>query len=182
MRVIAGLSKGHNLKTPSGLNTRPTTDKVKGSLFSMLTGNIAGANVLDLFAGSGALGIEALSRGAEKCVFVDSSPEAKACIRDNLNHTKLSAKAETVQSDSFLYLKHCCEQFDIIFLDPPYHTGFVASAVMLICEKNLLKKGGLLRVETDNGELDGTDFDTLICIKNKKYGRISLKIYQNGID
>ena len=182
MRVIAGLSKGHNLKTPQGLNTRPTTDKVKGSLFSMLTGNIAGKKVLDLFAGSGALGIEALSRGAEKCVFVDNAPEALACIKDNLNHTKLSDKAETIKSDSVLYLKRCCEQFDIIFLDPPYHMGLITDAVELICEKNLLKKGGFLSIETDAGELDGTRFDTLTCIKNKKYGRISLKIYQNGID
>ena len=94
MRVIAGLAKGHNLVTPEGINTRPTTDKVKGSLFSMLMGSIAGANVLDLFAGSGALGIEALSRGAEKCIFVDMSDNAVKCVKANLEHTKLSEAAK----------------------------------------------------------------------------------------
>ena len=182
MRVIAGLSKGHNLKTPPGQTTRPTTDKVKGSLFSMLTGNIAGASVLDLFAGSGALGIEALSRGAEKCVFVDNSREAQICLKDNLNHTKLAEKAETVKADFCAYLSGCSEQFDIIFLDPPYHKGFIKRAVALICEKKLIKKGGFLSLESDFGELDESDFGALTCIKNKKYGRISLKIYQNSID
>jgi len=182
VRVIAGLAKGHNLVTPEGINTRPTTDKVKGSLFSMLMGSIAGANVLDLFAGSGALGIEALSRGAEKCVFVDMSDDAVKCVKANLEHTKLSEAAEIRKSDGISFLKGCNEKFDLVFLDPPYHKGLAEEALMLISEKNILKKGGFVSVETDDGELDKAELGTLKCVKNKKYGRISLKIYQNGID
>ena len=182
MRVIAGLAKGHSLITPDGISTRPTTDKVKGSLFSMLMGNIAGAKTLDLFAGSGALGIEALSRGAEKCVFVDMSEGAIKCVKANLEHTKLSEAAEIKKSDGISFLKGCNEDFELIFLDPPYHKGLAEEALKLISEKNILKKGGFVSVETDAGELERAEFGTLKCVKNKKYGRISLKIYQNGID
>ena len=182
MRVIAGQSKGHNLKTPEGLSTRPTADKVKGSLFSMLTGYVYGAKVLDLFAGSGALGIEALSRGAESCVFIDMGNDAISCIKANLEHTKLLDGATVIKTDSLRYLQTCNETFDIIFIDPPYHKGLAEQALEIIEQRNLLNENGLISLERDENEAEINEFNCLKCIKNKKYGRISLKIYKNGID
>ena len=182
MRVIAGQAKGHNLKTPQGLATRPTADKVKGSLFSMLTGAVYGAKVLDLFSGSGGLGIEALSRGADSCVFLDKSPDALGCIKANLEHTKLIERATVLKTDSIRYLETCRETFDLIFIDPPYHMGLAEQALKIIDERNLLNENGIVSVERDETEPELCDFLHLNCIKNKKYGRISLKIYKNGID
>lgn len=182
MRVIAGQAKGHNLKSPEGLATRPTADKVKGSLFSMLTGSVYGARALDLFAGSGALGIEALSRGGENCVFIDMGNDAISCINANLEHTKLKNKARVLKTDSLRFLETCTDTFDIIFIDPPYHKGLAEKSLEVILRRNLLNPGGIISVERDDSEEDLADFEGLLCIKNKKYGRISLKIYKNGID
>ncbi len=179
MRVIAGSAKGHNLKTPPGLNTRPTTDKVRGSIFSMLMNDICGRNALDLFAGSGALGIEALSRGAETCVFVDISRESVNVIKENLVHTKLLEKARVIGGNSLDFLKSCKSGFNLIFLDPPYHKGLARAALKIISEKNLLLPGGCVTVETDEDEEIDLDFLHYALIKEKKYGRISIKIYQN---
>lgn len=182
MRVISGLAGGHNLKAPSGLNTRPTADKVKGSLFSMLTGRVFGTKALDLFAGSGALGIEALSREAAMCVFVDKNPDAIACIKANLEHTKLLPKAQVLNRDSISFLESCTDTFDIIFIDPPYHHGLAKEALGIIARKKLLSREGFVSVETDETEPEIPVPEGLECIKNKKYGRISLKIYKNSID
>ncbi|MDP4118078.1 MAG: 16S rRNA (guanine(966)-N(2))-methyltransferase RsmD [Bacillota bacterium] len=182
MRVVAGEAKGHKLISPNGLETRPTTDKVKESLFSMITGHISGALVLDLFAGSGSLGIEALSRGAEKCVFTDMNNEAVRHINTNLDHTKLQGKAEVIKCNALTYLKECDRKFDIILLDPPYHHGLAENALRIINERNILSDDGVISVETDDGELDLQRIGRLECIKDKKYGRISLKIYENAID
>ncbi|MBQ3053306.1 MAG: 16S rRNA (guanine(966)-N(2))-methyltransferase RsmD [Clostridia bacterium] len=178
MRVIAGSAKGHSLKTPKGLYTRPTTDKVKGSLFSMLMGHLADAKVLDLFAGSGGLGIEALSRGAKECVFVDMDSDAVSCIKENLAFTKTKEKARVVQGDSLQFLKTESSPFDLIFIDPPYHHNLGAKSMELIFSQNLLKSGGLVSLETDEGELETEEFEGFELIKSKSYGRISLKIYK----
>ncbi len=182
MRVIAGERKGHNLKTPEGLSTRPTSDKVKGSLFSMLHDFVYEKKVLDLFAGSGALGIEALSRGANSCVFLDTDSKARACIKDNLIHTKFTEKSEILNYDSILYLKTCSNTFDLIFIDPPYNKGLSGKALEIISERKLLNPGGYISVETDETEPPLPEYDGLLCVKNKRYGRISLKIYKNSID
>jgi 16S rRNA (guanine(966)-N(2))-methyltransferase RsmD len=182
MRVIAGERKGHNLKTPEGLSTRPTSDKVKGSLFSMLQDFVYGKKVLDLFAGSGALGIEALSRGAHSCIFLDTDFKARQCIKDNLIHTKFTNNGEILNSDSITYLKTCSATFDLIFIDPPYNKGLSAKALEIISERKLLNPGGFISVETDETEPPLPDYDGLLCVKSKQYGRISLKIYKNSID
>ncbi len=182
MRVISGIARGHNLKTPSGLSTRPTSDKVKGSLFSMLIGKTAGSEVLDLFAGSGALGIEALSRGANFCTFLDMDINARKCIEENLAHTKFQNSAQVLGMDSLKYIENCNKRFDIIFIDPPYNKGLALKALKIISEKKLLNSGGYISVETDETEPPLGDFEGIECIKNKKYGRISLKIYKNSID
>ena len=119
MRVITGKARGVQLKTPDGMLTRPTTDRFKEALFSIINFDIPGANVLDLFGGTGQLGIEALSRGAKSATFVDAREDACKLIKENLRRTKLEADAKVLRSDYLDYLKRCRDPFDIIFLDPP---------------------------------------------------------------
>lgn len=122
MRVIAGKARSLPLKTPQGMDTRPTTDRIKETLFNMLQGDIPGCRFLDLFSGSGGIGIEALSRGADSAVFVDNGRESIKCIKDNLNFTKFADKATVMECDSITALNRLNGKgvFDIIFMDPPY--------------------------------------------------------------
>ena len=119
MRVVSGTARGTALKTPDGMATRPTTDRVKEAMFSIIQFDLPGAKVLDLFGGSGQLGIEALSRGAKSAVFVDFAPAACKLMEENLKRTKLQEKGRVVRSDYLSYLKNCREKFDIILLDFP---------------------------------------------------------------
>lgn len=128
MRVITGKARGVQLKTPDGMLTRPTTDRVKEALFSIIQFEIPTAKVLDLFGGTGQLGIEALSRGAGGAVFVDDREDACNLIRENLRRTKLAQDAKVVRADYMDYLKRCKEKFGIIFLDPPYAEVFLENA------------------------------------------------------
>ena len=120
MRVISGKARGVTLKTPDGNQTRPTADRVKEALFSIIQFDLPGAKILDLFAGSGQLGIEALSRGADSALFIDASDKACALVKENLRRTKLTEQAEVIRSDYLSYLKNCRKKFNIIILDPPY--------------------------------------------------------------
>ena len=120
MRVITGKARGVQLKTPDGMLTRPTTDRVKEALFSIIQFELPGARVLDLFGGTGQLGIEAISRGAKEAVFVDAREDACKLIRENLKRTKMEQAGKVIRSDYLDYLKRCRETFDIILLDPPY--------------------------------------------------------------
>ena len=125
MRVITGIARGRKLKELPGMETRPTTDKVKESVFNIVQFDIEGRRVLDLFAGTGQMGIEALSRGAAHCTFVDLRKEAAAVVRENLAHTKLSENGKVIQGDYLAFLTGCREKFDLAFLDPPYNTGML---------------------------------------------------------
>ena len=129
MRVITGKARGTVLKTPEGLATRPTTDRVKEALFSIIQFDIPGARVLDLFGGTGQLGIEALSRGAKFSVFVDQGAQACALIRENLKRTRFESSAKVIQSDYDLYLRKNSDKFDIILLDPPYAEVFLENSL-----------------------------------------------------
>ena len=124
MRVIAGTARRLQLKTIDGLDTRPTTDRIKETLFNMLAPDLYNSRFLDLFAGSGGIGIEALSRGAKEAVFVEKNPRAMACIKENLKYTRLDQKAVTMQMDALeaVHRLHAgLDGFDFIFMDPPYH-------------------------------------------------------------
>lgn len=176
MRVISGMARGLKLDSPDGLDTRPTLDRVKEALFSMLFDRIADASVLDLFAGSGALGIEALSRYAEKCTFVDSSSKAIDVVRANLRKTSFSGKAEVVLSDSIEFLKKTDGQYDIVFLDPPYAAGLYGDVLAVIKERKLLRKGAVIVAECDTAhEIDPGGFE---IIKNKTYGKVRLYVLE----
>lgn len=151
MRVIAGAAKGHRLESPRGRDTRPTTDRVREALFSSLQGRLAQAAVADLYAGSGALGIEALSRGAARATFVERSRGAQNAIARNLAHTGLEAEAAIVRRDVRAALRDGLDgaPFDIVLLDPPYDVGTGELAEVLAGVGTLLAPGGLVVLESD---------------------------------
>lgn len=148
MRVISGSARGRKLKELQGMDTRPTTDKVKESLFNIIQFEIEGRRVLDLFGGTGQLGIEALSRGADHCTFVDMRKEAAALIRENLRLTGLSERSRVVQGDALSFLSSCGEKFDVILLDPPYHTELLEKSVERITEFDILREHGIMICES----------------------------------
>lgn len=148
MRVISGSARGRRLKELQGMDTRPTTDKVKESLFNIIQFEIEGRRVLDLFGGTGQLGIEALSRGADHCTFVDMRKEAAALIRENLRLTGLSERSRVVQGDALSFLSSCGEKFDVILLDPPYHTELLEKSVKRITEFDILREHGIIICES----------------------------------
>lgn len=176
MRVITGKARGVQLKTPDGMMTRPTTDRVKEALFSIINFDIPGASVLDLFGGTGQLGIEALSRGAQSAVFVDAREEACKLIRENLKRTKLEGCV--VRSDYLDYLACCRERFDIIFLDPPYAEVFLENALKRITEIDILQSNGIIVAERPLGKELPWEFDGYTRSKDYKYGKILLTIFR----
>ena len=159
MRVIAGKARRLPLKTIEGLDTRPTTDRIKETLFNILQNDVPGSRFLDLFAGSGGIGIEALSRGAMEAVFVEKNPKAMACIKDNLKHTHLERKALTISSDvmTALYRLEGEKQFDYIFMDPPYNQELEKQVLTYLAESDLLAHQGVIIVEAARD----TSFDYL---------------------
>lgn len=175
MRVIAGIAKGHNLKTLEGQDVRPTLDRVKESVFSILYPYLENAKVLDLFAGSGSLGIEALSRGAEFCHFVDKSVKSVECVKENLSHTRLAEKSAVHIKNAEDFLKSCNEKFDIIFLDPPYSKGIEREIFPYLSES--LDDGGVILLET---EIDPPEYENFYSIKRAKYGRVYITVYKKG--
>ena len=148
MRVISGEARGRRLKELPGMDTRPTTDKVKESLFNIIQFDIEGRKVLDLFGGTGQLGVEALSRGAESCVFVDQRREAAAVIRENVGLCGFGDRARVVQGDALSFLVSCRERFDLIFLDPPYRTELLENSLHSIFQFDILREGGIIICES----------------------------------
>lgn len=177
MRVVTGKARGVLLKTPEGMQTRPTADRVKEAMFSIVNFDIPGASVLDLFAGTGQLGIEALSRGAKSAVFVDAREDACKIVRENLRRTKMENQAKTVRSDYLEYLKRCREKFDIILLDPPYAEVFLETALKTIGEIDILQSGGIIITERPLGKELLLDFDGFARSKDYKYGNTLLTLY-----
>lgn len=178
MRVITGKARGVSLKTPDGMLTRPTADRVKEALFSIINFDIPGAKVLDLFGGTGQLGIEALSRGADRAVFVDAREDACRLIRENLTRTKLQASTQVVRSDYMDYLNRCREQFSIIFLDPPYAEEYLEKSLKRITEIDILQSGGIIVTERPLGKELPWEFDGFQRSKDYKYGKTLLTIYR----
>ena len=178
MRVISGKARGVQLKTPDGLQTRPTIDRVKEALFSIIQFDLPAARVLDLFGGTGQLGIEALSRGAKSAVFVDAQETACRLIKENLRRTRLEQDAKVVRADYMDYLKRCKEKFDIIFLDPPYAEVFLENALKCITEIDILQSGGIIVAERPLGKELPWEFDGYTRSKDYKYGKVLLTIYR----
>ena len=180
MRVITGKARGVQLKTPEGMQTRPTTDRVKEALFSIIHFDIPGARVLDLFGGTGQLGIEALSRGAKSAVFVDAQDKACRLIGENLKKTKLEQDARVVRSDYLQYMERCREKFDIILLDPPYAEVFLENALKRITEIDILESNGIIVAERPLGKDLPWEFEGYTRSKDYKYGNVLLTVYRKA--
>lgn len=178
MRVITGKARGTVLKSPDGRQTRPTADRVKEALFSIIQFDVPGARVLDLFGGSGQLGIEALSRGAKHAVFVDESDAACKLIKDNLRRTKLENDAKVVRSDYMAFLNSCHEKYDLIFLDPPYAEVFLENSLNRISEIDILQSGGIIVAERPLGKEILCDFPGFTRSKDYKYGNCLLTLFK----
>jgi 16S rRNA (guanine(966)-N(2))-methyltransferase RsmD len=179
MRVIAGQAKGIQLKAVPGSGTRPITDRVKEALFNILGADTEGAQVLDLFAGTGGVGIEALSRGAEQVVFVEKHPKAISTIRDNLRQTRLQAGARVVKADVFKFLQGEPEPFDIVYVAPPQYEG-LWSQTLLALEANpgWLYEHALVVVQIFPKELEPLPLESLQLFDERKYGSTLLCFYE----
>ncbi len=177
MRIVAGKAKGTKLYTLEGENTRPTLDRVKEALFNIIQNEIQDSIFLDLFSGSGAIGLEAVSRGAKKAILCDKSKEACMIIRKNIEKTHALEKTELYQTDfKEVLTNRIHEKLDIIFLDPPYKTDFVIEAVKMLMEKDLLKDNTMIIIETDDSDRILENLQNINCeIKDvRKYGRAYL--------
>ena len=178
MRVVAGAARGVALKTPEGLTTRPTADRVKEAMFSILQFDLPGTAVLDLFGGTGQLGIEALSRGAKSAVFVDEGEAACSLIRENLRRTKLEKQAKVIRSDYLQFLKQSKDKFDIILLDPPYAEVFLENALKCITEIDILQSGGIIVCERPIEKDLPFEYAGYRCSKDYKYGKTLVTLYR----
>lgn len=183
MRVIAGTARSLRLETPEGMDTRPTTDRIKETLFNMLQFDLQEAVFLDLFAGSGAIGIEALSRGAREAVFVDNSREAYDCITQNLTHTHFSEKGTVYKQDVFtaLSMLEYRQKFDIVFMDPPYHKELEQRVLEYFTTSSLVDKDTLIIFEAAlDTSLDFLDILPYEVQKIKRY-KTNMHIFVKGV-
>ena len=178
MRVISGKARGTVLKTPEGLETRPTADRVKEALFSILQFDLPGTRVLDLFGGTGQLGIEALSRGAKSAVFVDAGEKACALIKENLKRCKMGNDGKVIRSDYLKYLENCTESFDIVLLDPPYAEVFLENALKKLSEIDILQSGGIIVAERPVEKELSMVLPGFTRSKDYKYGKTLLALYR----
>lgn len=174
MRVVSGSARGITLEAPKGMTTRPTSDKAKEGVFSAIQYELEGAKVLDVFAGSGGMGIEALSRGAASCVFVDCDVAALRCIKANLAKTKLTGRS--VRADAIAFLSACKDRFDVIFSDPPYNRGWTEKLLPLAAK--LLEEGGIMLCETDSSEPRPEPVEGLAVRKVYTYGRAVVTLFE----
>lgn len=180
MRVITGTARGRKLITPSGTDiVRPTSEKVKEAIFSAIQFDIEGRRVLDLFAGSGQLGIEALSRGAASAVFVDSSSTSLGVVKKNLEATGLSAAATVISGDYSSFLLRCNDTFDIVFLDPPYNSGFLADALGKVTK--LLSDYGFVFCEHPTGAVLPETVNAFGIKRVYKFGTVSVTMYKKDV-
>lgn len=173
MRVISGIARSVPLITPDGQETRPTSDQTKETLFNILQGYVEGSDFLDLFAGSGQIGVEALSRGANSAVFVEKSETAVKCIKSNVEKTRFTDKSNIIKSDvlsGIRMLEAQKRRFDIIFLDPPYRMELEKTVIEAVDKTDILKEDGIMIIEADKRSdfsyVDGLGFT---IIKDKLY-------------
>lgn len=184
MRIVAGQYKGRRLKAVNGTKTRPTTDKVKESMFNIIGPYFDGGRVLDVFAGSGALGIEAVSRGAQEAVLIDRSFQAVKTIKENIALTKEEEKFSVVKGDAFKILKVLAEQkqnFDFVFFDPPYREQKILKMIQSLVQLQLLNNDALIICETDQNAGLPQNIANFDLLKQVEYGITVLTCYQfNG--
>ena len=178
MRVITGSARGRKLKEPAGMETRPTADRVKEGIFSSIQFELEGRRILDLFGGTGQMGIEALSRGAARCTFVDLRKDAVNIIRDNLSLTGFQDRAQVIQGDALTFLSRCGTSFDVIFLDPPYGSGLLEKAIEAITTIDIVSENGIIVCE-NGSNADWPMVPQPYCLqKEYRYGKIRTALYR----
>jgi 16S rRNA (guanine(966)-N(2))-methyltransferase RsmD len=178
LRVITGTARGRKLIAPPGTDVRPTTDKVKESIFSIIQFEVPGAVCLDLFAGSGQLGIEALSRGAAHCTFVERLPAVKSIIDENVNHCGFSEIATVRRNEALPFLLNTQTKFDIVFLDPPYNTDLLGKCLPVLAEK--MNRRGIVIAEHGHNFIPAGNYGELRFVKSYRYGAINLSKFVFG--
>lgn len=176
MRVISGSARGTKLESLEGLSTRPTIDRVKEGIFSSIQFLVPGARVLDLFAGSGQMGIECLSRGASKGVFVDSNRDAVNIVIRNIKTCNLFDRARVVNMTAQDYLRTSKDEFDLIFLDPPYNMGILDEILEKVYQ--ITAPGGIIIAESELGWKPKSEIDGLTMVKQYKYGKVFVTKFQ----
>lgn len=182
MRIISGKFKGHRLVSFKADHIRPTTDRVKETLFNKLTGYIEGAAVLDLFCGTGNLGLEALSRGAAFVEFVDSNEKSLRILGENVKKLKLSEDFHVTKRDALQYLKNPGREFDLIFIDPPFTRSMADEVLKALSESHALKAGGLVAIEAGTKEPIQDEYASIKLYDRKEFGDKSLCLYQKSAD
>ena len=180
MRVITGTARGRRLLEPEGMDTRPTTDRVKEGIFSSIQFEIEGRRVLDLFGGTGQMGIEALSRGAAHCTFLDLRKEAVGVIRENLKRTGFAEDAAVVQGDYLAFLTRCKEKFDLIFLDPPYAADLLEQALTAIASFDICREHGIIVAESAADKVLPELPAPYRLYREYRYGKIRLSVYHRS--
>jgi len=178
MRVISGTARGRRLKELPGMDTRPTTDKVKESLFNIIQFDIEGRTVLDLFGGTGQLGIEALSRGAARCTFVDMSRQAAAVIHENVKTVGFSGVSSVHQGDALAFLAGCREKFGLIFLDPPYQSDLLENCIQAVAKFDILSEHGIMICESALEKPLPEVAAPYEKGREYRYGKIKLTVYR----
>ena len=176
MRVISGTARGLKLSSLDGLDTRPTLDRVKEALFSMLTPYLYDANVLDLFAGSGALGVEALSRGSKHVVFVDALNSAMDIVKENVTKASVSDRATFHLKKASDYLNSSLEKFDIVFLDPPYSGNYYEECLVKLYQNKLLSETSVIALEWDSELARPSIPPYYEILKERRYGRVMITL------
>ena len=176
VRVISGYARGRHITAPKGTKIRPTSDRVKEAIFNTISTLVIQSDFLDMFAGTGSIGIEALSRGADSCTFIDKSPQAIRCIKNNLSNLGFDDRSIVMQGDSREVAAKLTKTYDIIFLDPPYGKDLVISIMKNL--KLLLKEEGIIVVETENKIELPSQYETFQLIKTSKYGDTQIWYYQ----
>lgn len=177
MRIISGMRRGHKLLEFAGDDVRPTTDRVKESIFNIIQNFVPGAVCLDMFAGSGALSLEAVSRGAARAVCIDNDKNSVDIINKNVESLRFSEYCTIKCMSCFSYADETNEKFDIIFLDPPYNKHLIEKSLETIVTNNLLTDNGIIVLESDNTDFHG-EFEGLDIYRQRKYGRTVITVYR----
>ncbi|ERI92869.1 RNA methyltransferase, RsmD family [Clostridiales bacterium oral taxon 876 str. F0540] len=180
MRIISGIAKGRKLLSPEGMGTRPTLDRIKESIFNIIQNRTAGARVLDVFAGTGSLGLEAVSRGAKECFLIDKGDTTYKLLTQNVDNLNFNDKCRCFHKNSYDALKEFGIKnlvFDIIFIDPPYAKEMIPPSVDIISEYNLLEKDGLVVTKIDTSEEIYEGNGKIVLIDHRKYGNTTVCFY-----
>lgn len=181
MRIISGLAKGRKILSPEGMGTRPTLDRIKESIFNIIQHRVQDSRVIDVFAGTGSLGLEAASRGAKECYLIDKGQSTFGFLKKNIENLNFTSICKCFNMDSYAALREFGDKglvFDLIFIDPPYLKDMIPPAVDIISSKGILDKNGLIVTKIDSSEKMYEGNDDIVLIDNRKYGNTTVCFYR----